>query len=164
MKKTLTVIAVAALVLFATSAMAGGVKVPKELCLHLVGTDIYINLAIKAATAMKISDNQKIKFYDIQGFLTGGTMATSINGSGFLDGDEFKMHYTAVRINGSVYTISADAYWLPLEGTGETLYIETEVGENSTSVAYDLEEVACTDADLSIGPPLSIDSPYALKK
>lgn len=91
MKRMLTVIAALVLSLvLAGAASAAGIKVPKEICLELTSApDVYLCLATKAGGSIKFSDNNKVKYYAIDGSFNQIGTHFPIGGTGYINGSFF---------------------------------------------------------------------------
>jgi len=83
MKKLTAALIAVAFVFIASSAMAAGAKVPKNLCFEEAGGPYYYNLVIKSMGTMATPEG-KVKSYAITGHHAGSTDDWPITGSAYV--------------------------------------------------------------------------------
>jgi len=122
MRKTLATITAVALVLMATSAMAKGVKVPKNLCFEEEGGVYYYNLVLKAQGNMRTPDGN-VKSYAVTGH-HAGTFDWPVSGSAYVaPGTPTILHATfGGHYGGEAYDISFYELFYDLATQTGTLY------------------------------------------
>ena len=148
MKKTLAAIAVVAMVFFATSAMAAGVKMPKEMCIAAEGSpNSVFCLAVKSTGSVKFADNQKLKHYTITGSFYNNGQHQPIGGTGYIDGILFRFHISGQFMGSAQTHHSVEGYVnLMLEpATGSMSGIFTSAGNPVGQETYSLLQVPCSD-------------------
>lgn len=140
---------------FTGAAMASDpvAKVPKSMCLNVPATDVVFSIATKAGGSMKISGNQKIKFYDIQGNYFDGVTSTPIDGSGYMNGNIFHFSFRGLLYTApDALSISGDAYFNISAQTGSiNILLRTDAGVGER--IWTVEAVPCSSVTIPYSEP-----------
>ena len=96
MKKLILGTTVLAIILFASSSMAAGLKVPSSLCFSLNGYADKHQLTFKALGNLPAS-NGKVKMYSINGFVNGGVITQYMGLDSFIPAQRHCMPRIVVR-------------------------------------------------------------------
>lgn len=119
MKKLLLGITIFSVILFASSAMAAGPKVPKNLCFTI--SNGYQMLTLKSISSMSTSDG-KVKMYQVTGYSETGHQGP-VHGSGYVAPNTTTFHATYNKSSGGIaYTLTAFQLTFDLEAMTGTLY------------------------------------------
>jgi len=147
MKKILAACAAAALVLFATSAMAAGYKPPKEICLEIDGSSNSVFcLAVKSLGSVKFADKQKLQHYTVAGTYSMSGTHYPVSGTGYMDNSFFKFHISGQYTMGkSVFRSAQGSINFAVEpATGSVTEVYcSENSEPVTEYTTTLEQVPC---------------------
>jgi hypothetical protein len=156
MKKLLLGITVLALVLFASSAMAAGPKVPKALCLDFTSWSDFQQLAFKSLGNVPTSSGN-VKMYAIVGHSYNGSQFP-VHGSGYVTLGSTILHATYSGQYGST-SRSLGSYELlfDLATNNGTIQYRYDLSDG-TSVTNNSDTVVATDCSaLSIPSAMVID-------
>jgi hypothetical protein len=156
MKKIfLTILAVVVTLSLVGGAAAGGPKAPQSLCLNVPNRTMLFNIVTKPGGSMKISGNQTVKFYDIQGNTSDGPISAPITGTGYMNGDIFHFNCTAVLYaNPETISISGDAYFNVTNGTGDMYLLRFSTG-GILPLNVQLQAVPCSSVTIPNSEPTS---------
>lgn len=147
MQKLLPLMAIAILFVITSSAQAGGVKVPKELCIVPSGPGARVQLLAFKAVG-KLSDvNGKTKIYSVTGLDGYGVMS----GSAIIDPDTSLLRATYSGqyglASGATYSYELD---YDLETGSGTLY--KRVDSTDPDIDPSVNNLAVTETDCTLGP------------
>ena len=144
MKKLILGTTVLAIILFASSSMAAGLKVPSSLCFSLNGYADKHQLTFKALGNLPASDG-KVKMYSINGFVNGGANYP-VHGTGFVYPGTTTLHATYSGQGLNTYIFSYELKYDLATNTG-LLHAHFHYTNSSEFIAPSLS-VASTDCTL----------------
>ena len=145
MNKILAALTIAVMLAIAPSAMAGGGKVPKNLCLdlHLLTKD-YQNLVFKSAGKMTVGNN-KYKTYTVTGIAFTSIGFGPVSGSAYANADSTVIHasYTA-KLGGDDHLLGFyELFYYTLTGDGHINYRYVLSNDTSNSGTDTFDVIDC---------------------
>ena len=145
MNKLLTALIIPALLAFTSSAMAGGAKAPKTLCLDLSSSAPNHRLAFKS-TGTILAANGKVKTYTI----TGRDGYGVIDGSAHIIPDTTVLQATYTGMHGQAnYTRSTYELIYDLETADGDIYIRTDFSNGVVAVVTNtVAETDCSEGSI----------------
>jgi hypothetical protein len=160
MKKLLLGITVLALVLFTSSAMAAGLKVPKTLCLsHSYWTDHYDKLAFKSISNVPTSSGNA-KIYAMHGFANSGGYSGPVFGTGYVVPGGTVLHVSYSGQGGSsLHRQRSFELFFDLATNTGTLYY-TFYYVDGTTILSDSESVALADCASQPMPSVMVSGTF----
>jgi hypothetical protein len=152
MKKLILGITVLALILFASSSMAAGPKVPKNLCLrHVTNTSHYDHLAFKSIGSVP-SSGGTVKMYTINGFAYVN-YSGPVHGTGYVTPGTTILHATySGQGNSSTYRQKSLELFYDLVTNTGTLYYTYFTADGSGGTLLGSEGVVQSDCTTSSIP------------
>ena len=144
MKKLLLGLTIAAILVIAPSAMAGGAKVPKNLCLDLnVLSQDHQNLVFKSAGTMTVGSG-KYKTYTVTGIAFTSTGFGPISGSAYANADSTVIHasYTG-KFTGAHLLGFYELLYEPITGNGHINYRYVLTNDTSSSGTDTFDVIDC---------------------
>ena len=141
MKKLLFGLTIAAILIIVPSTMAGGARVPKNLCLDLnILSQDHQNLVFKSAGTMTVGSG-KYKTYTVTGLAFTSTGLGPLSGSAYANADSTVIHasYTA-KFTGAHLLGFYELLYYPTTGEGYINY-RYELNNGTTSSGTDTFDV-----------------------
>lgn len=144
MKKLLTALTIVAYVFIASSAMAAGVKAPKEICLQ-AESGVFLCLAVKSLGSVTLADKQKLQHYTIGGSFYLVNQHSPIGGTGYMDNSIFRFHISGQYMgNPTHHSVHGYVNLAAEPAAGSMSGIFASEGNPVTQQTYPLIEVPCS--------------------
>ena len=160
MKKLVLGITVLAIILFASSSMAAGPKVPKYLCLqHSYNTGWYTHLAFKSIGSVPTSGGN-VKMYTLSGFAFVN-YSGPVHGSGYIAPGTTILHATYSGQGNTVsHRMKSYELFYDIANNSGTLYFTFYHVDDATTLLSGSESVTMDDCTTLSIPSATIASGF----